>query len=1097
MSNSVAKSPSSKCSLMSLGWMGSCRVCPLLTVLVLSLLFATTGEAAQSWSSGVAKVKIVKNDAAELRPKGGAKRKPDRIRPAKDAPQPMTPQESAAKMRLPEGFAIELVASEPLIEQPSCIAFDERGRLFVCELHGYNVEGHIDVTQLNMTGVLDRKVRRIRWELQGGQIAEEAAKRQYGVVKMLTDNDGDGVMDKADVWAKRLPPCYGVVPARGGIIVVCAPDIVFLADRDGDGKPEVRETLFTGFRAQVLERGVNNPRWGLDNWIYVGAGGNGGTIVGPHLDNPIELPHSDFRIKADGSAIEPVNGRVGTFGLTMNDVGDRFPSSGGRPATYALPMPYRYLARNPYVATPETTQSAATYNRGYRISKPHPWRVKRQQDPQWVKFYGARETDSNFFSGGCSNEFYGDTLFPEQYRGNMFYCEPSLNMVHRCIVTRDGAGYKGERAASEQQSEFLASTDQWFRPMNLRVGPEGGLYIVDMYREIIEDYSAIPRFLQQQYGLDKGSDHGRIWRLAPQASPARRIDDFSERSDVELARAAGDSNAWRRLTAQRLLIERGASSVAGTISKQLRAEASPQAIIHGLYTLDGLGELRSSDVDYALDHEYYGVRMHALRLAERWLNTDDALLAKLVAMTGDADPSVRLQLAMTLGESGNTKAVEALLTLARQHGGERWMATAILSSSRDHAGKLLFDLLQQAEASENGRTLLQPLAATVAGRRDVSAMSQALTIIAGLDDAIGRACLAGFVDGVSHGNTKMPESADGWAGVSTLLDSDSEAVRELATKLAAKLPLADREQLKIIFATATKKALDNEGALDQRRQAIQVLANASYDTLGPLAVNLLDARQPPTLQRAAILSLGASSDERVGAALLANWPSFTPQVRDAVRKAIFARANRLPALLDAIEIGVVRRGEISAIGREQLTANRDQQIASRAHKLFANSTADADLQKRIDRYQRALTGERNLERGKQVFVKNCLACHKLGDEGHDVGPRLGTIINKPDETILLDVLDPSGRIEPEYRSYLVVTEDGRTFTGILASESPTSVTLRKEKGTSESILRKDIEVIKASDVSLMPSNVHEQISPQDAADLIGFLRHAFSRRGKK
>ena len=303
--------------------------------------------------------------------------------------------------------------------------------------------------------------------------------------------------------------------------------------------------------------------------------------------------------------------------------------------------------------------------------------------------------------------------------------------------------------------------------------------------------------------------------------------------------------------------------------------------------------------------------------------------------------------------------------------------------------------------------------------------------------------------------------------------------------------------MKIIFANAAKQALNNEASLDQRRQAILVLANTPYDTLATTAFKLLDARQPPILQHAAITSLAASGDERVGAALLANWPSFTPQIRDAVLKALFARVNRLPALLDAIEKSVVRRGEISAIGREQLTASRNQHIALRAQKLFANPTANADLQQRMDRYQRALSGKRNVERGKQVFVKNCLACHKLNDEGHDVGPRLGTIINKPDETILLDLLDPSGRIEPEYRSYLVITQDGRTFTGILVSESPTSVTLRKEKGASESILRKDIEFIKASSVSLMPSNLHEQTSPQDVADLLGFLRQAFNRPGKK
>ena len=291
---------------------------------------------------------------------------------AADAPQRLSPAESKSRMQLPAGFQIELVASEPVVEEPSCIAFDEFGRTFVCELHGYNVEGEIDVAELNKSGKLDKNVRRIRWELKGGDIADQAAARQYGKVKLLVDENENGVMDRAEVWADDLPACYGIVAARGGIIVTCAPDIVFLADRDGDGKVDVRETLFTGFRKEVLERGINNPRWGLDNWIYIGSGGSGGKITGPNLSKPLELGSSDFRIKPDGSAIEPVNGSVGTFGMTINDVGDRFPATGGQPATYSLPLPYRFLARNPHVPTPSTTHRAVDYNRGFRISAPHP-----------------------------------------------------------------------------------------------------------------------------------------------------------------------------------------------------------------------------------------------------------------------------------------------------------------------------------------------------------------------------------------------------------------------------------------------------------------------------------------------------------------------------------------------------------------------------------------------------------------------------------------------------------------------------------------------------------------------------------------------------
>ena len=185
---------------------------------------------------------------------------------AADSPQPLSPTVSLAKIRLPPDTRLQLVASEPLVQEPSCLAFDEHGRLIICELHGYNAEGELDVAQLNQTGQLDTSVRRIRWELEGGQIAEQARQLQYGVVKLLEDTDGDGVMDRSRVWADDLPPCYGIVPARGGVIVACAPDLVFLADRDLDGSPEVREVLFTGFNTRVLERGINNPRWGVDNW---------------------------------------------------------------------------------------------------------------------------------------------------------------------------------------------------------------------------------------------------------------------------------------------------------------------------------------------------------------------------------------------------------------------------------------------------------------------------------------------------------------------------------------------------------------------------------------------------------------------------------------------------------------------------------------------------------------------------------------------------------------------------------------------------------------------------------------------------------------
>ena len=164
------------------------------------------------------------------------------IEPAADAPQPLSPEESQKHFRLPDDLRIELVASEPLIADPSAMLVDHRGRMFVCELHGYNLEGHLDIVELNRSGKLDREVRRVRVE---GDLLERAKEGRTGTVKRLIDRDGDGRMDDCEVWADDLPPCYGMVAFRDGLIVVCGPDIVFVADRDDDGRAEVRQLLFT------------------------------------------------------------------------------------------------------------------------------------------------------------------------------------------------------------------------------------------------------------------------------------------------------------------------------------------------------------------------------------------------------------------------------------------------------------------------------------------------------------------------------------------------------------------------------------------------------------------------------------------------------------------------------------------------------------------------------------------------------------------------------------------------------------------------------------------------------------------------------------
>ena len=1013
------------------------------------------------------------------------------VQPADDAPQPLTPAESAKRIRLPDGFRMDLVASEPLIQDPSCVAFDEFGRLLVCELHGYNVEGHLDVTELNKTGQLDKSVRRLRWELMDGPIAEQAKQLQFGVVKLLIDTDRDGVMDRAEVWADDLAPCYGVVPARGGIIVVAAPDIVYLADRDLDGKADFRETLFTGFKVSVLERGINNPQWGLDHWIYIGAGSHSGTITGPYLQKPVEIGNQDFRIRADGSSIEPVSGSVGTFGLAMNDIGDRFPCSGGQPAVCALPLTHQDLMRNPFVKTPSTNYSAANYATGYRLSHPHPWRVKREQDPAWVEFYGRRETNSNYFSGGCGGAIYRAEQFPKEYRGDLFYCEPSLNIIHRCELSRDGAKYVARRAPAEHKSEFLASTDQWFRPINLRVGPDGAFYVVDMYREIIEDYSAIPRHLQQQYGVIQGDDRGRIWRLSYKSDFSPKQVRHADLTNPQLARVLQSPNPWDRETAQRLLVERQATEIAAPL-ENLLDEPRYQTRLHALHTLHGLGQLRGKHVLTALNDVHFGVRLHAVQLAAEF-QSDGQVRRKLASLVHDKDARVRLQLAATLGDLPPEEATAPLFALIKQHGGEPWMDAAVLSSARLVAADLLVRCIMASEVDSCAR-IIRPLATTFAASRDGQGndKDELRHVLRHLGRSAAKAqteCLLGLIDGCKMSPNrrlkKMPES------LAALLQSESYDVRSLAIRFAAALQLTDNPELTVIFEEAGRQAMDLERSIGDRIKSLRLLQGAPFSSLSDAAKPLLSANQPTELQLAAIELLAGSSDPKVADLLLDGWLGYSPQTRRRVLDEIFASENRVPALVKSIENRKLLPSEINPEQQTALLTNRRIEIASAAARLFKNQASSDELQKRIDFYSSQLNKPRNTKKGEQVFRQHCMNCHQLGDEGAQVGPSLGTVLNKPDEAILLELLDPNRRIDSEYTNYTIVTKRGTTHTGILVSESATSVTLRKEKGIEDSILRREIDLMQAARISLMPNNLHEQVSAKDAADLIAFLRKAF------
>lgn len=1018
-----------------------------------------------------------------------------------DAPKPLPPEESLRQIRLPKGLHLSLVAAEPLVTEPSGLCWDEHGRLFVSELHGYNLEGQYDIDELNKTGQLDRVVRRIQANDEAKRKAEEGT---YGTIKLLLDTNGDGAMDLATVFADRLPACYGVCPARGGIIAVGAPEVTYLADRDGDGVAEVREVLFTGFPVGLLERGMNAPQWGLDGWIYCGAAAGAGTITGPHLAKPVNMPRTDYRFRADGSAIEPVSGINYGYGHALTEADERFVSSIGWPGTYIVPLPWNALARNPYLAAPSLNDRNVPDRRCYPISKPHPWRSRRADDPGFAKYYtdryGIAETAPNgYLTSACSPLVYLDTAIPG-LRGQMLTCDPAQNLIMRTELIRDGLRLVPRRLPEEMQSEFLASADAWFHPIAQAVAPDGSIVIADFYREIIEDYSAIPRYLQQQYGLVNGQDRGRVWRLSASGKAASTPADMSRFSSADLVGELASPRQWRRQTARRLLIERNAKEAIPLIAAKCEAQLPETATtLNWLYTLDGLGGLTGREVLRAASHPAPEVRVHALRLAEPRLDNNPRLNEILLAAADAPEPIVRLQAALSLGATRDDRALAALAKLAGESGDEEWMSAAIVSSVPDR-GEDLIERLAAGDTFADVKTLsvVKALAVVAGSRHDPQRLPRllsALTKLSAERTVVTTTVLEGMVTGLKRSPADRFDDKETANALAVLLAHEAVDVRRLAIVTAGLLRLTESQAMRAAWAAARETAGDRSRAVEDRLRAVSLLAVAPPKETAAMA-DLLNPAEPVELQLAAVRSLSTANGVDIGERLTARYPELSPAVQAAVVEALGERQERLPILLGLIGKGTLSASDLSAIRRAQLWDHADEALRAQARQLLAR-TVTASREPVIRTYRTALSAPRDPAQGRVVYEKVCAACHQLGKRGVAVGPDLDSVRNRPDDSLLLDILDPNSTINPKFRTYIAETKDGRLLSGLLASESASSLTLKREKNESDTILRKDLEALAMSPKSIMPEELEKSMTPADLANLLGFIRGEVGTAGGK
>ena len=581
----------------------------------------------------------------------------------------LSPEPSLAHFEIIEGFKIELFASEPDVLSPVDMVFDEQGNIYVVEMGDYP------------------------YQPGGGE--------GKGRIRILKDTNRDGKIDTSFVFADGLPSATSVLPWKSGLIVTAAPDILFLKDTTGDFRADVKEILFTGFFASNSEAQITSLRLAPDNWIYANNNGQAGTVHAVnHPDTAaISMGGSDFRLSPNRGLFEKESGN-GLFGLAIDDWGNRFYTQNTIHIQQA-PIPWRYLHRHAYLPSDRVDVNISDHDLVMFQKTPPPyWRLERSNRRQ--KDYDERKLNRNeyaegHFTGASGGTFYGGDAFPESFQGSIFTGDVAGNLVHRDVLELKDNNplFVAKRAEGEKNREFLASTDPWFRPANFTIGPDGYLYIIDMYRQHIETPVSIPEDLKKDMDFTNGEQYGRIYRVIPEGAERKQIQipDLRNKTPEALVALLAHPNQWWRLQAQRLLLEYGDLTVVPALKKMCVEHGDARARLHALYALEGLNVLDAGLIQQALKDPHPGMRTHAIMLSERY----PQCLPQLLTMVSDSSAQVVLQLALSLGAFSSPQVIPAFAAITARYGETALFQTAVLSSDAGSSMELLKLLISRGD----------------------------------------------------------------------------------------------------------------------------------------------------------------------------------------------------------------------------------------------------------------------------------------------------------------------------------------------------------------------------------------------------------------
>lgn len=940
-----------------------------------------------------------------------------------DPNQAPSPAAILKSFEIADGFQIELIAAEPLVADPVAIAFGIDGALWVCQMGDYplGVDGQFGA---------------------GGE------------VRVLRDTTGDGHFDRAVTFLDKLPFPTGVLPWRDGLLICAAPDILFARDTDGDDRADEVRTLFSGFATHNYHARVNSLRYGLDGWVYGSGGLFGGEITSFSQPTPVNVTHRDFRIQPDAGLIEAVIGQT-QQGRSRNDWGDWFGCDNSMLARH-YPLVEHYVRRNPRIAPPLGAVPVS--------GEADPGQVFAISNATLLPLSGP----SNRVTAATGLGVLRDDAWGAEWNGDLFVCESVGNLIHHLRVEPRGATFVGKRLSGQTTSEFLASYSPWFRPVEAISGPDGGLWIVDMCRWVIEHPTWIPADVLSQLDLRAGSDQGRIFRITRTNQKPREPILFDRMTHHQLVAALESPNGWQRDLAMEMLVWDGASDVADELRALIHSSPNPATRLQALATLaqlpsSGQSLLSAQEIAAALADPHPGIRRHAIRWAEGFPELHTTLFAMATSVESTDIPLCQ-QLAWSLGEVNTAAAEVALAELIIRWSHDRYVFAAALSSLHEqNAAGVVQHVLNAAPI----KTLSEPQIA------ELLALSIALT------PDRSRPLCAAFVADAPLGDQRQTTRR-----LNLLLDAMVQAGISAETQSAH---LSD-PLIAAVFAGARQIVADPSAATDERAQAAGLLARsrqfAEQDAAALLP--LLQPQVPVELQRAAIEGLGRLNDETAFAAAIAPWETLTPTIRELLMQEMLARSAGAEAILSALETGAFPLTALNATRRQQLLVHPVDTIRIRTETALRH-TASGTRAEVVEAYADVLTTAGEVGRGREVFRKACASCHLLEGTGYAIGPDLAALANRAPESLLVSILDPSRDVDARYLQYVARTDDGRTLTGMLTDETGAGFTLVGQNDERHVVLRSQLDELRSTKKSLMPDAIERDLTRQELADVIVYL----------